>query len=329
MQTAKSVLRDVAKTLTPYPAAVFLAHAGRLYVTHAPIKRGKKSILGGRSVWHLCDWHAVEITVATRVGTRHKIRFPDLIQKTIFYFGVWEPAITAFVRHRLSPGDVFIDVGANIGYYTCMASNLVGPTGRVHAIEALPGIHQTLLENLSLNRATNVKAYNCAAYDRETTLRIFHGKPANIGQATSYEGNAIHEGMSEVSDVLAKPLSQIVDPAELYKAKLVKIDVEGAEWFVINGVKDHLCKFSPETEWLMELDPAAVCAQGGKLDVLLKWFEDAGYGAYTVENRYGADWYVDESNSYFNRSLRELVSAAPSDLAANQRDLIFSKTHYA
>src|SRR2546430_100519 len=63
------------------------------------------------------------------VSLRCKIR--DLIQRFILIFGVWEPNTTAFIRRKLKPGDGFIDIGANIGYCSLLASRLVGEAGRV------------------------------------------------------------------------------------------------------------------------------------------------------------------------------------------------------
>ena len=54
----------------------------------------------------------------------------DLIQRHIFYFGVWEPNLTGFLTTRLNRGDVFVDVGANIGYFSLLASRLVGRRGK-------------------------------------------------------------------------------------------------------------------------------------------------------------------------------------------------------
>ena len=62
----------------------------------------------------------------------------DLIQRMILHFGVWEPDVSRVIEQSLAPGDVFVDIGANIGYDTLLASSRVGPTGRVVSIEASP-----------------------------------------------------------------------------------------------------------------------------------------------------------------------------------------------
>ena len=63
----------------------------------------------------------------------------------------------------LEPGDVFIDVGANIGYYSLLASGLVGRAGRVFSIEAHPAIHTQLLRNVQMAPTNNISAIHAAA----------------------------------------------------------------------------------------------------------------------------------------------------------------------
>src|SRR5688572_13533841 len=58
------------------------------------------------------------IDVTTKDGDRFRCQPPDLIQMYLWIFGVWEPDLTRFIRDRLKHGDAFVDVGANIGYYS-------------------------------------------------------------------------------------------------------------------------------------------------------------------------------------------------------------------
>ena len=74
-------------------------------------------------------WRPFETTTTTRDGLRMRINFPDQIQERIYLFGVWEPVITRFVKSRLKPGDLFVDIGANVGYYSLLAAKLVRPGG--------------------------------------------------------------------------------------------------------------------------------------------------------------------------------------------------------
>src|SRR5882757_4827335 len=96
--------------------------------------------------------------VRARFGARFAVDTQDLIQRYIYMFGVWEPHMTRWLQSRLRPGDTFVDVGANIGYYSILASRLVGDEGRVVALEASPAFHQQLLKQVRLNEGRNVRA---------------------------------------------------------------------------------------------------------------------------------------------------------------------------
>ena len=81
-----------------------------------------------------------EWSARTCFGAVVKCRLEDVVQKSIFHFGVWEPEITEIVCARLRPGDTFIDLGANIGYYTLLGARLTGQRGCVVGIEPSPSL---------------------------------------------------------------------------------------------------------------------------------------------------------------------------------------------
>src|SRR5205814_351485 len=103
-----------------------------------------------------------ETTARTRFGSVMKIDTRDAIQRFVYFFGVFEPTITKYLMESLRRSDIYIDIGANVGYHSLLASKLVGPTGKVFAFEASPSIFQILTENLQANHATNVVAFNLA-----------------------------------------------------------------------------------------------------------------------------------------------------------------------
>lgn len=84
-----------------------------------------------------------------------------------------DPNLTAYFSRNPAPGDVVVDVGANIGYFTLLASNCVGAKGKLVAIEASPSVFGLPSENIALNTRSNIRAVNvAAAYDRGG-LQIF------------------------------------------------------------------------------------------------------------------------------------------------------------
>jgi FkbM family methyltransferase len=217
---------------------------------------------------------------------------PDLLSMTIYLTGRWEPLITEYIRANLKPGDTFVDVGANIGYYSLIAARIVASAGRVFAVEASPSIHGRLLRNIELNGLHNITAIHAAASEVSGELSIFSGPVSNLGHSTTVETLAEKEGLTLESKVRADTLSALVGAENLRNARFVKIDVEGAEYSVLAPLFDSLSEFSASTEWLLELS-AEFCA-GGQRDVdgIFSAFISQGYRAYTIPNEYGSRFLV-------------------------------------
>src|SRR5262249_27771794 len=152
----------------------------RAYIRFAPFTAGKRW-LWLRVMDPYFIWNSHPFVARTTFGTRIQGNAKDIIQQYIYYFGVWEPHITSWIRSSLRPGDSFIDVGANIGYYSLLASRLVGQYGSVVAIEASPKTFLELQTNLTLNKIYNVRAVNLAASDCRGKLKIFRGHEHNTG----------------------------------------------------------------------------------------------------------------------------------------------------
>jgi Met-10+ like-protein len=136
--------------------------------------------MGRRSFWAQIvgpyfAWHAHKFRVSTAFGSQIAGDTRDIVQQYIYYFGVWEPNLTRWIVRRLAPGDVFIDVDTNVGYYSLLASKLVGESGSVVAIEASPSTFKILQTNLALNHVRDVRAVNMAAYDSTTIKKVFRG----------------------------------------------------------------------------------------------------------------------------------------------------------
>jgi FkbM family methyltransferase len=180
----------------------------------------------------------------TRDG-RERMRAPaDLRYTTItaFLLRDWvEPELRQLQR-LLSPGDVFIDVGANVGLYALKAARLVGPTGRVLALEPGAEAYGHLTSNLALNDFAWVEALKVAASDRAGEAVLHHVPLGNDPQAFSLIANDRAEEGETVETVT---LDSLVERCGLDRIDLVKIDVEGAEPMVIAGARRTLATFRP------------------------------------------------------------------------------------
>jgi FkbM family methyltransferase len=211
---------------------------------------------------------------------------PDLVSSAIYLTGRWEPVVTKYIRKYLKPSDVFIDCGANIGYYTLIASRIVGLNGKVFSIEASDRIYKRMVRNLHLNGCRNVVAIHAAASGEEGELSTYLAPEWNLGHSTTVETLAYKEGMVFETKVRANTLENLVGSSNLRAARIIKLDVEGAERTVLAPLFKSLDQFSPDTEWLIELSPGF--SPGGQDDVnkIFGAFCDAGYTGYQIPNVY-------------------------------------------
>ncbi|WP_162525602.1 MULTISPECIES: FkbM family methyltransferase [unclassified Mycobacteroides] len=222
----------------------------------------------------------VTVEGITKAGIRIQCQLPDLIQTYIYLFGTWEPNLTAFLRHRLRSGDTFIDVGANVGYVTSIASASVGPNGTVVAIEPAPPTIAALKDTLVKNGLGNTRIVPCAVSDHEHSLPLFFGPAHNTGHTAT----TTLRGLQEKGQVRAAPLSALVTHEELASARLIKIDVEGGEVGVLAGLRNSLDKLASYTEIIVEISPQWwVDPKLRPIDVLSPFIEH-GFHVYLIPN---------------------------------------------
>lgn len=229
------------------------------------------------------DHRFVAATVAGRIaGTTQ-----DILQQYLYYFGCWEPQVTAFVQRRLRPGDGFVDVGANLGYFSLLAARCVGQEGTVVSLEASPAVFALLRANLDRNRAA-VRALHLAAADQPGRLALYAGDACNCGTATL----AGAPGATPAALVDAAPLDAVLTPDEVQRTRLVKVDVEGAEVAVVAGMKSLLTHGRKDCEFLVEIHPEMLARLNQTPAAVLRPFHDAGFRAYVLENDYDATAYL-------------------------------------
>ncbi|NWF86966.1 FkbM family methyltransferase [Candidatus Bathyarchaeota archaeon] len=147
-----------------------------------------------------------------------------------------ERIVTNFVRANLKKGDIFVDVGANIGYYALLGSLLVGATGTVIAVEPVPETVKVLRLNLKLNNARNIKVIDKAAWNKKEKLLI-EMPQGFFGLASGVINYTEAKSMFQVAGV---PMDEVLEPYSL--VKIIKIDVEGAELYVLRGLRKTLPK---------------------------------------------------------------------------------------
>ncbi|MFE4856100.1 FkbM family methyltransferase [Streptomyces sp. NPDC056670] len=269
------------------PLSDALVTLGRRYVRDAPGTVGKAAMADRLLNPYLRD-HPRRRVVESRSGARFAVDTQDLIQRYLYLFGVWEPHMTSWLRGRLRPGDVFVDVGANIGAFSMLASRLVGDGGRVVAIEASPEFHRRLLQHVELNGCGNVRAVNVAVADSRKTLTFVLASLKNMGANSIVPFDGPAESTFEMS---ALPLSEVLRADEIAKARVIKIDVEGAEGGVVRGLAPVLGELRADVEIAVEVTPERMVQLGDSVEELTEVMRKHGFNAYRLVNEYSAGSY--------------------------------------
>ncbi|MBT2507091.1 FkbM family methyltransferase [Streptomyces sp. ISL-98] len=273
--------------LVPPPWTPLLI-AARLYVRYGPGVRLKRLMMREWLDVGLRQNPRPQMVVRTRYGTRIRVSTTeDLIMRSLYTSGSWEPCVSAFIAARLKPGDGFLDVGANLGHYSLLASRLVGPAGVVVAIEPAPAIHDELLANLALNQCGNVRPVRVAVTAEPGEITLFVPHSGNLGATTMLKPDR-HEAEMVVPGL---PLADAVSTAELERARIIKIDVEGAEGTVLGSLARMLGHLRPDCEIVVEVSPERLAASGGSVNSHLAPFLDHGLRPYRLVNSYMPEDY--------------------------------------
>ncbi|MEW8978232.1 MAG: FkbM family methyltransferase [Symbiobacterium sp.] len=158
--------------------------------------------------------------------------------------GQYEPHVMEAIARFLAPGGTFVDVGANFGIHSVLAAALVGETGRVLAVEASPVTHCLLAHNLVSSGCPGAVAIHAAAWSQPEVLSLRHITQVVGGSHVTFTGGERPwEGVAY--RVLAMPLDTLVALAGLEHVDLIKIDVEGSEYRVLQGARETLRRHRP------------------------------------------------------------------------------------
>ena len=201
------------------------------------------------------------------------------VTHTIRRKGQWEPHEEAVLRRIVRPGMRALDIGANIGYFTAVLSEVVGPQGHVWAVEAAPRLAECLKKSIEKNNWKNVTLLTVAASTGSAELMIGYSF-TNFGGSTVFVNppGRISDPLWE-DPVSARRLDDTLPEAT--RLDFIKMDIEGHEGHALAGMERILKEGKPTI--LFEYTPAAL-EQGplppGKL---FAWLEQWGYKFETIK----------------------------------------------
>ena len=215
----------------------------------------------------------------------------DIVARTILVTGVWQPEVWQSVSAGLSAGAVFLDVGAHIGYDTLRASVRIGEGGKVIAFEPNPRTLEQLRANIAASRAANVTVEPIACTDSEQMLTLYDATlQGNSGGSSLSRANAdqTQTGVVPSYTVRGRPIDHVVAELGLQRVDVVKVDVEGAEYLVLRGLRETLLRFHPKV--VMEVVPTQLANMNATVEALVSLMTELGYGPHKEVDDTDWEW---------------------------------------
>tara|TARA_B100000767_G_scaffold271915_2_gene298535 strand:+ start:267 stop:1079 length:813 start_codon:yes stop_codon:yes gene_type:complete len=207
------------------------------------------------------------------------------ISKQIIEHGIWESYETSLLLTLLSPGRTFIDVGANMGYYTLIGSLLVGEQGRVVAFEPEQENFTLLEKNILNNKLANVVAVNAGLSDHHADGKLYLNdknlgdhqiyQPANNAVSRAEQSIQLLQGDDFLLHRLTSPVSRI---------DVLKVDTQGAEFVVLTGLMPLLKQSLPELKMIVEFTPYSLKQAGASGMALLDIVVELGLPMQLIDH---------------------------------------------
>ena len=157
----------------------------------------------------------------------------DYIGKSIYYFGELDPKVTFICRRLLEKGDIFIDIGANMGLVSLNCADILQDRGEIHAFEPNPDLVEMLNKTVAANQMKNFVIHRVGLSDRDGNAQMYICSE-NQGRS-SLSSQVSDQKISIAIRDSARALSEIIENNDA--PYLIKIDIEGDEHVVIKRAK--------------------------------------------------------------------------------------------
>jgi FkbM family methyltransferase len=226
--------------------------------------------------------------VKIRAGVGKGLRFNAGPSNLAYALGTNEPPVQNALERFLEPGDVFFDVGANVGFFSVIGAKLVGETGRVYIFEPVPDNMEMVKHNCELNGFSNLTYFDYAVSNSTGEADLL---------LAEYSGGATLSSDDTPPDLKGTLLVKLVSLDEMVfnrgvaPPSLVKIDVEGAESNVLHGMHRTITEFKPVI--IFEVDDQDQDRFDQKLEDCSTFLELQNYDITRLDDSYiGSGWLV-------------------------------------
>lgn len=230
----------------------------------------------------------VDLPVRVRGGVGRGLRISLRNASGDYARGDNELPVQRAVVDHLRPGGVFYDIGSNIGFFALIAARAVGPSGHVYAFEPVPENAACIRANARANHLDTITVIGEAAGAESGTAELW--LVPHPGGATLSAGDAGSDATSRL-EVRTVAVDELVGAGRLRPPTVVKIDVEGAEAAVLDGMAETIAAHRPVL--VVEVDDADAAVAQRKYDALAARVSQAGYRVEQLARSYTeTDWNV-------------------------------------
>ncbi|HQN16557.1 MAG TPA: FkbM family methyltransferase [Bacteroidales bacterium] len=239
------------------------------------------------------------------------ILFRDSILCRLIYFG-FEQIEISFVKKFLRSGDVFIDIGSNVGLYSLNASKIIGAEGKIYAIEPTPITFNRLLQNINLNKFENIVPLNIGLSKSKTFMDF------NISDDGHDAWNSFaslpEQFSSKKINVEVNTLDSLISENNIKNISLIKLDVEGWEKFVLEG-SSNLLKQDNSPTFIVEFTETNAFSAGYYLGEI-----------FDLMNHYGYEWYsYNHESNVLQKEIKKLHYPYENLIATKNYELCISR----
>jgi FkbM family methyltransferase len=227
-----------------------LLRAGRAWYARAPVP-----IAGGLA--HLLHVSTADLPL-------------DHAHAGLIVRGTLEPPVQEALRRLLGPGDVFYDVGANVGFFTILGARLVGAQGRVVAFEPVPACARAVAHNIALNEFAHAEIREEAVGAAGGRARLLVVGEASWSHLAS---TGRHADVRDEIDVAVVAIDELVQAGAIPPPDVLKIDTEGAELQALAGMRATIARHRP----------AIVCELHDTNEQFVALMDELGYATTNLD----------------------------------------------
>ncbi len=230
---------------------------------------------------------------------------PNFLSYRNFATGLYEKDLTKLFLEIVKDAMIIVDIGANIGYYTLLASRKIGPSGRVYAFEPDNRNYGYLVKNVSDNHGDNVVTVRKAVFNKIGVETLIHegGGERNWLQKGLEVHGATRVDTTTLDSYFASENWPLIN--------LVKMDIEGSEAFALEGMRE-LSRKNPQMQLIVELNIPAMQRAKSNPSVVLNLAQELGFSRGFIIERNLKSFFLDQGLPQTNAIYNILLTKSDS-----------------